>query len=160
MNRICTNNTVLKSVFLEFIFRWPSGPIWILLSQEYLSNFTENVSLFPVFVIGVSFSWLSPESQPHPGLHQRKCDQQDMREGVLPLLCPGEAPPGVPCPALGSPAQKGHRPIGASPEEGHQVHHLSHEEQLRQWGFFSLEKIRLSFSTFQYLQGGCKKAGE
>lgn len=44
VNRICTNNTVLKSVFLEFMFYWPSGPIgyfflksiWVALQKMYL----------------------------------------------------------------------------------------------------------------------------
>ncbi|GAB0188267.1 hypothetical protein GRJ2_001292000 [Grus japonensis] len=43
-----------------------------------------------------------------------------LREVILPfhstLMRP---PPGVQCPALGSPVQKGHGPVEASPEEGH-----------------------------------------
>ncbi|KAJ7402887.1 hypothetical protein BTVI_82457 [Pitangus sulphuratus] len=61
----------------------------------------------------------SPESQMCPGLLQKQRGQQ-MEEVLLPLHS-GETPPEVLHPALGSPAQTGHRPVGATPEEGHQV---------------------------------------
>jgi len=36
-----------------------------------------------------------------------------------PLLCSGETPLGVLCPALEPSAQERHGPVGAGPEEGH-----------------------------------------
>jgi len=61
----------------------------------------------------------SPESQQYPGLHQKKRGQQVEGRDSAPLLCSGETPPGVLCPALEPPAQAGHGPFGAGPEEGH-----------------------------------------
>ncbi|PKU46354.1 rna-directed dna polymerase from mobile element jockey-like [Limosa lapponica baueri] len=61
----------------------------------------------------------SPESQPHPGLHQKKCGQQVEGGDSNPLLSFGETPPGVLCPALESSAQEGHGPVGTAPKEGH-----------------------------------------
>lgn len=44
----------------------------------------------------------SPETQPHPGLHQKKRGQQ-VKGGDCPsLLFSGGSPPGALCPALGS----------------------------------------------------------
>ena len=61
----------------------------------------------------------SPESQLSPGLHQKKCGQQVKRVDSAPLLCAGETPPGVLCPALEPSKQERHRPVGVGPEEGH-----------------------------------------
>jgi len=61
----------------------------------------------------------SPEGQPYPGLHQENRGQQIEGGNSAPLLCSGETPPGVLRPALEPPAQGGHGPVGAGPEEGH-----------------------------------------
>ncbi|KAK4816719.1 hypothetical protein QYF61_021593 [Mycteria americana] len=61
-----------------------------------------------------------PESQPYPGLHQKKRGQQVEGGGSAPLLCSGETSRGVLRPALEPSAQEGHGAVGAGPEEGHE----------------------------------------
>ena len=60
----------------------------------------------------------SPESQPYPGLHQKKHNQQVEGGDSAPLLSAGEASPGVVCPNMESSVQERHRPVGAYAEEG------------------------------------------
>ena len=61
----------------------------------------------------------SLESQPHPGLHQKKHVQQVKGGDSAPLLRSGETSPGVLRPAVEPSAQERHGPVGAGPEEGH-----------------------------------------
>ena len=55
----------------------------------------------------------SPEGQLYPGLHQEQRGQQVEGGDSAPLLCSGETPPGVVCPALEPSAQAGQGPVGA-----------------------------------------------
>jgi len=59
----------------------------------------------------------SLESQPYPGLHNKKHDQQVSGGDSPPLLRPGESPLGVLHPALEPSAQDKHGPVGEGPEE-------------------------------------------
>ncbi|PKU46284.1 pol- hypothetical protein [Limosa lapponica baueri] len=87
------------------------------------------------------------------------------REVTAPLLCSGETPPGVLCPASESSAQEGHGPVGGGLEEGTKtirgLEHLSYEDRLRELGLFSLEKAQgRPFVAFQYLKGAYTKDGD
>ena len=61
----------------------------------------------------------SPESQPDPGLHQKKRGQQGEGGDPAPLLCAGEASPGVLCPDVECSVQERHGAVGVRPEENH-----------------------------------------
>jgi len=53
------------------------------------------------------------------GIKKKNHGQQVKGGNPLPLLCSGEASPGVLCPVLGSPVHKRQRSPGKSPAEGH-----------------------------------------
>ena len=61
----------------------------------------------------------SPESQPNPGLHQKKRGQQGKEGDPAPLLCAGEATREVLHSDVESSVQERHRSVGVNPEEGH-----------------------------------------
>jgi len=61
----------------------------------------------------------STESQPYPGLHQKKCGQQVEGGDPAPLLCTDETSPGVLHPDVESSVQERCVAVGAYPEEGH-----------------------------------------
>jgi len=63
----------------------------------------------------------SPEGQPYPGLHPKQCGQQVEGGDSAPLLCSGESPPRVLCPALEPSAQERRGSVGAGPEEATKV---------------------------------------
>ena len=61
----------------------------------------------------------SPDGQAYPGLHQKKRSQQGEGGDPAPLLCTGEALPGVVPPYVESSVHERHGPVGAYPEKGH-----------------------------------------
>ena len=86
----------------------------------------------------------SSEIQMYPELHQQLCDQQGKGGDPTPLLCTGEASPGVLHPDVESSVQERHEPVGARPEEGYKNHPRDGtppcEDSLRKLRLFSLEK--------------------
>ena len=61
----------------------------------------------------------SLESQPYPGLHQKRGDQQGEGEHRPPLLCLPRPPSGALHSGLGPPAQAGCGAVGAGLEQDH-----------------------------------------
>jgi len=61
----------------------------------------------------------SPENQSIPGLHQKKHGQKVKGSDPAPLLCTGEASPGVLHPGVEFSLQERYRSGGAHPKESH-----------------------------------------
>ena len=61
----------------------------------------------------------SLESQPYPGVHQKKHGQKGKEGDHAPLLCAGEVLAGVLHPDVESSVKERHRPLRACPEKGH-----------------------------------------
>ncbi|KAK4818961.1 LOW QUALITY PROTEIN: hypothetical protein QYF61_022628 [Mycteria americana] len=101
----------------------------------------------------------SPESQPYPGLHQKKRGQQVEGGDSAPLLCSGETPPGVLRPALEPSAQERYGRVGAGLEEGHKNDQRDGTPLLQR----KAERVGVvqpgQGVVFQYLKGAYKKDG-
>jgi len=109
----------------------------------------------------------SLESQLYLGMHQKKHGQQVEGDDPAPLLCSGDASPGVLHPDVESSVQERHRPVGARPEEDNKMNrrmeHLSYKDRLKELVFFNLEERRLQgdlIAAFQYLKGRYRKEGD
>ncbi|GAB0178852.1 mitochondrial enolase superfamily member 1 [Grus japonensis] len=71
--------------------------------EEWIESSPKEKDLGVLIDEKLNMSACSPESQPCPGLHQKRCDQQVKGGDPAPLLHSCETPPGVLRPALGAP---------------------------------------------------------
>jgi len=86
----------------------------------------------------------SPESQPYPRLHQKKCGQQVKGGDSAPLLCIGETLPGVLQLDLESSVETNvlEHIQRRTTKMIQRMEHLSCEDRLKETGLCSLKKRR------------------
>jgi len=89
------------------------------LGREWIETSPEEKDLGVLVQHDLAVCTHSPQSQPYPGLHQKKHGQQVDGGDSTALLCSGDTPSGVLPPALQPSAQERHGPFGVGPEEGH-----------------------------------------
>jgi len=106
----------------------------------------------------------SPETQPYPGLHQKKGGQQVEGGDPAPLLCAGETSPGELHPDVESSVQMRYGCVGECPEKGHKNDlrdgSVSLWGQAKSAGALQPGEERLwgdLLAAFQHLKRGYKK---
>ena len=108
----------------------------------------------------------SLESQPYPGLLQKKHGQQVEGGDLTPLLCTGEASPGVLCPDVESSLHEKCGHVRQCAEKDHRNARDTApllQGQTESWGHSAGEKKKVLArpdSGFPYLKGGYKKEGD
>jgi len=110
-----------NSIFLEDIYIWKPPSLsclrlWCYARWLQVSFSTQKIPLLQKtsYTTPICGKCVLSVVSPYPGLHQKLRGQQVEGADSAPLLCSGETPPGVLCPALEFSAQERH-----GPEEGH-----------------------------------------
>ena len=105
----------------------------------------------------------SPDSQLYPGLHQKQCGWQVKGSDPAPLLCAGEASPGILCPEVESSVQESCGPVAVHPEEDHKNDPRDGKSPCKnRLELVNLEKRKLQGdlrAAFQYLKWAIRRKG-
>lgn len=138
----------LQSKMLLFLV-FPIKLVQLRESQKYFFQQWIRASFFPFFFLFQNLNYYTSPAD----LMQ---SQQVSRGDSAPQLC--WDPPGMLHPALGSPVQERHEPVGVSPEEARKMirrmENLFHKERWGNWVCLAWEREDfLLFAALQYLKG-------